>query len=980
MNVSRETFVAAFFAGHTWGYELLGGYNSARMIFVASAQKQRRAMRSIFAWKRKLPHFLSWNWVYFCYACGDQHLPKIGYNRFHGVAYEFNRNRSLNASDFFSNREGNPKPKYVRNQFGGEIDGPIFRDKTFFAFAYDQVTLHTGQNLTQSTTTTSSQVLTPSELAAITAGAGPLAKAILAKYPPITATTPCPNQKPTSPSIGHIACAQIFDPESLPQKTYFGRVDHNFSSKDRLSFTANIFRFSDIDLYGGGHLAVPPIPATQNEHYHQMSLVETHTFTPRVFNEFTVGHNRHYSKFIEGDGSTTTPEILIDGADFGNLGVGFGAYEGGLVQGFVQDRWLIQDNLGWTLGRHSFKVGGTFQPGIFYRNWDLGTPGQYEFGNTCFRNDSTGPCVPGKTAAAQGFQNPDGTITITDSDSNHSNFQSDFPYFVETSIDPHTGAKADAYRHYIMKDISLFIQDDWKVSPRFTVNLGLRWDRYGAPTEAHGVLSQFNNLSNCFTPACIAAARVVPAKRMWNTRNRDFAPRIGFAWDIFGHGRTSLRAGYGIFYDRIFDNVWSNGSWNPPFYGLIDFDATNDDAVFYSIPAKIGPGYTPDSLPGPAGRVSVRTMENNLKDSSSQNYFLGIEHQFFQNFLLRVNYQGAMGRHLPVLMNLNRFDGIAYNKNLTLRRPNSLYTGFNYRAQNVNSNYNSLVLEVQKRVSHGIQFQGGYTFSKLMDYGSDLFSGETLQGAYSQPYYFVSNSHLNLEKARGGFDHTHGLKLNIVYQLPFFHSQNGFLGHALGGWQLSSFVQAYSGHPIEVFNRRARRIGNALDPNGFFENIGGDYNLDGVNNDHPDFVGGNPNSVYSNGSPADGIFTDNNPIGCGFAGAKSTNIAACNKAFGVTTPNKLFVNPPGFGVRFGNLGRNVFHGPWFAGWDAALMKNFKLSEGTKLQFRMEAFNLGNHPNFDGIDTNLNSNNFGKAQILVGNAPARRFQLGLRLSF
>lgn len=890
---------------------------------------------------------------------------KSGTNKFHGVAYEFNRNRSLNASDFFANRNKNPKPKYIRNQFGGEIDGPVFKDKTFFAFAYDQVTLRTGQNLTQSTTATSSQVLTPSELAAITSGAGPIARSILAKFPPLTATTPCPNEPIAA--VGHIACAQVFDPDNTLVRTYFGRVDHNFSSSDRLSFTANILRLSEVDLYGGGHLAVKPISGTTDQHFHQMSLVETHTFSPRVFNEFTVGHNRHYDKFIEGDGSTSTPEIVIDGNSFGfdsnHPAVGFGAYEGGLIQGFVQDRWLVQDNLGWTFGRHSFKIGGTFQPGIVYRNWDLGAPGQYEFGNT------TGDAP---------VKNPDGTISGLD-DSDPSNFQKDFPYFMETSIDPHTGAKANAYRHYIMKDSSLFAQDDWKVTPRVTVNLGLRWDRYGAPTESHGILAQFNNLGKCFDPACIAAVRVTPAPRMWNTRNRDFAPRVGFAWDIFGQGRSSLRAGYGIFYDRIFDNVWSNGAWNPPFYGLIDLDATGGDAIFYSDPAKVGAAYTPDSLPGPAGRVSVRTMENNLKDSSSQNYYLGIEQQFFQNFLFRVSYQGAMGRHLPVLMNLNRFDGIAYNKNLDLIRPNSLYTGFNYRAQNVTSNYNALVVELQKRFSYGLQFQGGYTFSKLMDYGSDLFTGETVQGSYSQPYYFVSNSHVNLEKARAGFDHTHGLKLNVVYEIPFMRSQNGFLGHVLGGWQLSTFVQAYSGHPLEIFNGRARRKGNAKDPNGFPENIGGDYNLDGIRNDHPDFVGF-VNAAYSHASPADGIFKDNNPIGCGFPGAKSTNIAACNKAFGVTTPNSLFVNPAGYGVRFGNLGRNVFQGPWFVAMDAGLMKNFKITEATKLQFRAEAFNVGNHPNFDGIDSNLNSSKFGQAQILVGSAPARRFQLGLRLSF
>ncbi len=154
-------------------------------------------------------------------------------------------------------------------------------------------------------------------------------------------------------------------------------------------------------------------------------------------------------------------------------------------------------------------------------------------------------------------------------------------------------------------------------------------------------------------------------------------------------------------------------------------------------------------------------------------------------------------------------------------------------------------------------------------------------------------------------------------------------------------------------------------------------------NDRPYFVGSG--NVYSGNSAANGIFTDNNPIGCGYPGAKSTNVAACNAAYGVSTPNSLFVNPPGYGVRFGDLGRNVFRGPWFNGLDAALMKNFKLTEGVKLQIRAEALNLDNHPNFDGIQSNLDSGNFGKAQILAGAGtdayePSRRLQLGARITF
>ncbi|MBV9309055.1 MAG: TonB-dependent receptor, partial [Acidobacteriaceae bacterium] len=906
-------------------------------------------------------------------------IQKSGGNRFHGVAYEFLQNTALNAADFFSNRDGNPKPKYQRNQFGGEIDGPIKKDKTFFAFGYDQVALHTvntGYGL--------QNVPTPALLAQMQAGAGPLAQSYLKKYPIPTSTTTCPSGG--GADVGFIGCVNVVDPIISPQHNYFGRIDQNFSEKDRLSFTANFNWFNSTDKYNGGYLSfASSIPSIDDEHYWNMNLVETHVFNPQIINEFTAAHNRHYSNIHNGTPSQTDPQIIIDNSSYGGFKFGFGVTEGDLLQGFTQDRWQVQDNLGWTAGKHSFKFGGSYQYGIVYRNWDLGLPGYFEFGN------AIGP-TPAQAANQNngtGVLNANGSISNIN-DATDSNFQHDFPYYQELSIDPHTGGPANAYRHYVTKDANLFMQDDWKISRRLTLNLGLRWDRYGAPTEVNGKIAQFTNL--CLSSLqCLANARVGPVSSMWRTNNRDFGPRFGFAYDVFGDGKTAVRGGYGIFYDRIFDNVWSNSAWNPPFYALLDLDASGSDTIFYSNPPRLAPGaYVPDSLPGPAGRVSVRTMDVAMKDASVQNMFFGIEQQIAHDFLLRVNYGGSLGRHLPVLQTLNRYDGQRYNPTFANVRPNALYTGFNYRANNVNSNYNSLVTEIQKRFSHGVQFQASFTWSKLMDTSSDLFQGETTQGNFSQPYYYVSTNQNPkvFEYGPGAFDHTKTFKFNWVWELPFLRAQRGFLGQAFGGWTLSGFYQFYSGHPLEVYNGRPARRGNAKDANGIPENIGGDYNYDGTNNDRPVYIGtGNP---YSGHSPADGIFTDNNEIGCGYAGAQSTNIASCNAAYGVVTPNTLFANPAGLGPRFGTLGRNVFRGPGYNDVDASLFKTFKATETVRVQFRAEFINLLNHPNFDGIDTNLNSSTFGRAQILTGpgitgiepqsTAKARRVQLGLRVSF
>ena len=179
---------------------------------------------------------------------------------------------------------------------------------------------------------------------------------------------------------------------------------------------------------------------------------------------------------------------------------------------------------------------------------------------------------------------------------------------------------------------------------------------------------------------------------------------------------------------------------------------------------------------------------------------------------MRVSYQGSQWRHLSQLMNLNRYDGMAYNATLSTSnpgRPNSLYTGFNYRANNLNSNYNALVTEVQKRFSKGLQFQFSFTWSRLMDQGSDLFTGSTTTGGYSQPFYFASNNNPKFAYGPGAFDHQKNFKGIFTYELPFLKNQPGFLGRVLGGWQLSALYQGYSGHPIDVYVNRSRFVGNA---------------------------------------------------------------------------------------------------------------------------------------------------------------------------
>jgi hypothetical protein len=309
-------------------------------------------------------------------------------------------------------------------------------------------------------------------------------------------------------------------------------------------------------------------------------------------------------------------------------------------------------------------------------------------------------------------------------------------------------------------------------------------------------------------------------------------------------------------------------------------------------------------------------------------------------------------------------------------------------------------------MSNGLQFQTGYTYSKLLDVNSELFAGcsnvSLTSNAY--PYYYITNTNQKQIYGRASFDHRHAYKFSVTYELPFLKAEKGFVGHVLGGWQLGSFFQLYSGHPIDVHNGRARirakDVNGVLlrDQNGAPINIGGDYNLDGVLNDHPNFIGSSLGSIYSGGSPADGIFTDNNRVGCGEAGVPSTVnfLASCSQCVNFT-PSTLFGNPayPTTGTtpyeRFGTLGRDIFIGPKFLQLDMSLGKTFKLTETMKLEFRAQAQNLTNHPSFDCVQADLNSSHFGQALCLaqqnntssagsLGAPISRVMSIGLRLAF
>ncbi|MDP8982329.1 MAG: TonB-dependent receptor [Acidobacteriota bacterium] len=859
-----------------------------------------------------------------------------GKNTFHGIASETFRNTKLNAVPFFQNSvpggtstafaSGLPrKPQWNTNDFDANFGGRIIRDKTFFFASYLGFRRRQG-------VASSAVVPSDSQRSLINQFGTPEAKALLALIP--AASTG--NTLFTSPS------------NSLNRDQGVLRIDHYFNPNNELSGTYFIEQqvFTDPFAFGGG--TIPGFGTSGNQRFQNIILRDAWTISPNLFNEARASFHRRATlsviplnhtklsslglgKIVPDDPSAEgPPRVDISGfTTFGNTIQG--------PQGRYDDTFQYGDNVSWNKGRHNAKFG------VDARWYDQ---------NQVFDFINNGYLI----IDGSGVQNGIGKRIPGLSDA-----QSDFANGFATEVVQNSAGR----RGYRTHSTNLYAQDAWKLARNFTLDIGLRWEYNSPLKELHNREAAFRpgQQSTVFPDAPIGM--VFPGDKgvsdsTYSAAWRNFAPRIGFAWDVFGTGKLSLRGGYGIFFDAPITELTLQFLTSPPYaiQPFTLFTPINNPwagSLINPIPppfpfSPVQPGQKFDFTN--IAPISLTVMDPKFKTPYSNNFNLQVQYQFTGTWLLEVGYVGNTGINLLNRREINpAIPGPGANTgNTDLRRVfnqgnpqdakfgGAVFSSITDQLSDANSFYSSLQVGLVKRFSHGLSTTMSYTYAHAIDDGSGL--------RVSQNPYSAKADRGNSEQ-----DIRHRFVGTYIYEIPFMRDQKGFAGRVLGGWGISGIQTFQTGLPFNITE-------------------GTDRCLCAAGNNRPDYVGGNV--VFYDPRSNTAVPGLGNAYFNGTGGGTST--AATNPFFHRVGSGLSFALGAG---RYGNFGRNVFHGPGILNSDFSAFKRFTLYEAHTLEFRAEAFNLFNHTQFGNPNGAINSVNFGKVTTTVD---PRIIQLSLRYRF
>lgn len=856
-------------------------------------------------------------------------ITKGGTNAIHALAFEYLRNRNLDANDFFSNENGLAKPENIQNQFGGNLGGPIIKNKLFWFFDYEGTRIRRGVSRIAT-------VPLPNQRIGDFSPATGAAQGI--QYPTIfdpTTGQPFPNNTiPASridPNMTKIMA--LFPLPNVPGEfnnyarnagfydnddNYDGRIDWDPTARDLVFFRysySNRDRF--IPGFFGGIADGTPTSAWGRQKLlsHSGVLGFTHIFTPTLTNEFRFGYERNYSYAQQDPFGKNQVDEYVPGVPENPVVAGGvsltvfdtdGAFLGSadfLPKSQVPQQFQWINNVSLLVGSHSFKFGGDVHltRNIFMD--EPGTRGSLYFDNifTCQRGPG-GECQ-GNTgdSYADGLLGYVQAAQLTNVD------------FVDQRL----------------RMFGAYFQDDWKVTRKLTVNLGLRYDF--APYALEGKNHQAN-----FDPAGAgslidATGGSLASRALINPDWHDWGPRIGVAYSP--DHKTVFRSGFGVFY-TLFERVGSENqlALNPP--SLVN----NTPAVAPGATAPVfflRDGFPPDFL-NPADlnlqTAHIRAANPNMPNAMTVQWSFGIQRELPSNFFAELNYVGTHSTHLQEL-----FD---YNMPINGVLPYPHFGYVEYTNAIACGHYNGLEASLMRRFKNGLQFRLAYTWSRSIDDAPEELVGND---AYAQNGYGPQWT------GPSDFDTPQRIAFSYVYELPAGRGHQlfsrGLASYVLGNWRTSGVYSFSSGLPFTVWSGTA--LTTALDPNGA---------SDPVNTAVPNVIG----KAHIVGNVNCWFFASQNPV--------------CDAlAPGLTDAFQL--QQPG---QFGNSGRNSLSGPRTNVFDFALIKDFVITEGKNLQFRWEMFNLFNTPILGPPSSDFSNSAAGQITTLAGDP--RVMQFALRLSF
>jgi hypothetical protein len=814
-------------------------------------------------------------------------VTKSGTNALHGSLYEYFRNDKLDARQFFDPKD---QPAFTRNQFGGALGGPIKKDKLFFFGNYEGLRQHQGVSR-------SALVPTNAQRALVNSSTPQIVKDILNLYPLDQTGTG------RATSVGT---------ERGTEDYYLARIDYNISDKDSFFARFVLDKAEFVNPFSNGAapiLGFQTVEPTQNIYY---TMEEKHIFSPTVINVLR-------ASFVRTNSSATAPNNTpalrwyptISNQDGVIAIVGLSSLGPTALAPYL----LVQNKYGWsddvymTKGAHNIKFGVAFNRIQTFENQPFNAAGTFTFGS--FTSFLTGS--PSRYAGAFPAGTPN-TFGIQ--------------------------ADADAYRSWRELLFMPYINDDWKVNNKLTINMGIRWDFDTNPKSA---INNFLAITNppygsiganasSFQPFPVS---LVPNVWRKNPSRMNFNPRFGFAFDPFSDHKTSIRGGFGIFHNTIMARTWSSGYVTGPPFPSSSLDAS----------------VAPISFPNPyVGSVASprfsngQTVDYNMTTSPYQmQWNINIQRELFSNTVLTVGYVGSKGVHLLTQSDQNPpqaqfIDGqwrFIDSNGTPFQRWAPQYDFINALQPNGNSKYHSLQVNLVRRFANNFQAQVAYTWSKSLDDGSGSSGLETGGGPRSNPYDF------RYEWGPSTFDIRQALRVNGIYRLPF-------RGNALvEGWQFNGIMSATTPPPVTVITGFDRAQVRGSSATGSFQR---------------------PNLVA--GRTADDIRI-----------ADTSNVLGNSRFFDVTA---FTLQDAG---TLGNLGRNVIRGVGLFNLDISVVKDTRMkmiSESAVLQFRAEAFNILNHVNFaqpnGSVFTATGARNPNFGAITAQNGFSRQIQFALRLNF